>query len=139
MYRWLLTGCFVLGLAACQTPFLTFSGGGLQGAVVEVDSFAFAKEYRLLMLEVRPAQPYSVLLRVVMRGDQLYIDAAKRRRWHKYLQEDSTVRIKLGEQIYPAQAVVEQDPAILQQFLPGRVIYRILPRKLSNQRQWRHE
>ena len=121
-------GLAVVALSACQTPVFLFSGSTLTGEERTVDSFAFAKAYRLLAMEVRPADPYSVNLRVVMRQDQLYIDAAERRRWHKYLKEDPRVRVKLGDHVYPATAVVVEDSELTSQFLKGRTIYRIVPR-----------
>ena len=96
--------------------------------MAETDSFAFAAEFKLLTLEVRPEQPYSVILRVVTRNENLYIDAANRRRWHTYLQQNPNVRIKLGETVYPATVVRVTDPEVTQQFLPGRTIYRVVPR-----------
>ena len=119
---------FAFGLAACQAPFLVFSGDALQGPMVETDSFAFAAEFKLLTLEVRPEQPYSVILRVVTRDENLYIDAAIRRRWHTYLKQTPNVRIKLGETVYPATVVRVTDPEVTQEFLPGRTIYRVVPR-----------
>ncbi len=121
----------VLAMAGCQSPFLTFSGGALKGQEMQADSFAFAKEFTLLTLEVRPERPYSVLLRVVMRGEELYIDAAQRRRWHTYLKQNPAVRIRLGEAVYPATAVRVEDPELLDQFLAGRTIYRLVPRAPS--------
>ncbi len=72
-------------MAACQSPFLVFSGGALTGSVVATDSFAFAAEFKLLQLEVRPTAAYLVVLRVSMVDEQLYIDAAQHRRWNTYL------------------------------------------------------
>ena len=118
----------LLCLGGCQTPFLFFSGQALVGEEQTTESFAFAERYTLLSLEVRPRDPYSVILRVVMRDGELYIDAADRRRWHTYLKEDARVRVKLGDGVYAATAVRIEDPAITEQFLAGRVIYRIEPR-----------
>ena len=119
---------FLACLAGCQTPFLVFSGGALPGPVAQADSFAFAAEHSLLQLEVRPEKPYSVYLRVVARDGELYIDAAEKRRWHTYLKQDPNVRVKLGGAVYLATAVRVDDPAITEQFLAGRTIYRLVPR-----------
>ena len=115
------------GLLACQSPFLLFSGGALRGPVAYADSFAFAGQYRTLELEVSGESPYSVILRVVIRGEHLYIDAAQRRRWHTLLKQNQMVRVKLGGSVYPARAVQIEDPDLIRQFLPGRTIYRLLP------------
>ena len=117
-------------MLACQSPVLIFSGGALEGPARGTDSFAFAGQFALLQLEVRPEDAYSIILRVLMRDDQLYIDAAKRRRWHRYLQENSQVRVKLGESVYLATAVLVDDPEITKLFLQGRTIYRLVPRAL---------
>lgn len=118
----------VTGTMGCQSPFLVFSGGALSGPEKFTPSFAFARDFKLLTLEVRPEQPYSVYLRVVMRGDELYIDAAEKRRWHRFLQQNPQVRIGLGDAVYPATAVRVTDPEVTSQFLAGRTIYRLVPR-----------
>ncbi len=122
---------FLTTLVACQSPVLFFSGGTLSGPTIETDSFSFAAQFKLLQLEVRPEDAYSVILRVRMVDDQLYIDAAKRRRWHRYLKENSHVRVKLGESVYPATAIRVDDPEITKLFLRGRTIYRLVPRALA--------
>lgn len=119
----------ITGATGCQTPFLTFSGGLLSGPVSDTDSFSFASQYKLLKLEVRPEQPYSVILRVIMRDDQLYIDSAESRRWHTYLKQNAAVRIMLGDSIYLATAVRVDDPEFIKQFLDGRTIYWMVPRQ----------
>ncbi len=121
----------VVGVVACQSPVLIFSGGTLSGPVIDTDSFSFANQYMLLQLEVRPEDPYSVILRVLMHDSQLYIDAAERRRWHKYLKQNPNVRVKLGDSVYLATAVRVDDPEITKQFLAGRTIYQLVPRRLA--------
>jgi hypothetical protein len=116
-----------LTLGGCQSPFLVFAGGELGAVESSADSFAFADDYTLLKLEVRPEQPYSVILRVTVIDGALYIDAAERRRWHTYLQANPKVRVQLGDAVYPAQAVPVSDPAITGRFLSGRIVYRIDP------------
>lgn len=118
----------MLGLiAGCQTAFLTIPGGELRGQEIRTESFSFAGEFRLLQLEVRPARPYSVWLRVVMNKDELYIDAAPGRRWHRYLKDNPKVRIKLGDKVYTADAIRVIDTDLLPDFLKGRTIYRLDP------------
>jgi len=114
-------------LSGCTTPFLTLPGRALQGEPAITDSFAFARQYKLLQLEVNPSSPYSVWLRTTLIGNDLYIDAAPSRRWHSQLQSDNRVRIKLGEKIYPATAIITASKDITRQFLAGRIIYRIEP------------
>jgi len=126
--RQVLATAAFLAVAGCQTPFLTFSGGALRGQVAVSDTFSFASQYRLLQLEVRPQNPYSVNLRVVMRDGNLYIDAAQRRRWHGHIKEDPQVRVKLGSMVYPARAIRVSDPEVTEQFARGRTIYQLVPR-----------
>ena len=120
-------GLLLLGLSGCQNPVLVFAGGSLEGEMGETDSWIFAKEYKLMQLETRPDNPYSVYLRVTVIDDDLYLDAAPRRRWHQHIQQDNRVRIKIGDFIYRARTVLVSDPAIISSFLPGRTIYRIEP------------
>jgi hypothetical protein len=120
-------GVIVL-LTACQNPVLTFSGGKLRGIETHATCFDFARDHQFLQLEVRPDDPYSVILRVVMRGDQLYIDAAENRRWHQYMKSDQQVRIKLGDNIYRASAIEVTSPELIETFIQGRTIYELVPR-----------
>ncbi len=130
--RALAPGLVAVALAGCQSPFLVFSGHRLEGPVAGADSFGFAcDEYRLMKLEVRPEQPYSVFVRVACRDGTLYLDAAERRRWHTYLKEDRRIRIQLGDTIYPALAVRVDDPQITERFFGGRTIYRVEPRAVD--------
>jgi hypothetical protein len=122
---WLIL-CFV-GLAGCQSPFLTFPGGALQGDVATTDSFAFASDYKLLQLETSLDKPYSVWLRSTVIGGDLYIDAAPARKWAEHLAGEPRVRLKLGKHIYPAIAVVVSEQKLTEQFLSGRILYRLDP------------
>ena len=114
-------------ISGCQTAFLIFPGGELSGREIHASSFRFAGEFELLQLEVRPARPYSVWIRVVMNGDNLYIDAAPGRRWLRYLMDNPEVRIKLGDKVYAATATLVTDTDLLTHFLDGRTIYRLDP------------
>ena len=121
----------LLLLSGCQSAFLTFPGGELKGEEFQVSTFSFASGFELLQLEVRPERPYSVWLRVVMHGDQLYVDAANNRRWHQYLKDNARVRIKLGDNIYPANAVKITDADLANEFIKGRTIFRLDPDTVS--------
>ena len=117
-----------LSLAGCQAPFLIFSGSTLSGEPATATDFGFAAAHSLLQLEVRPENPYSVILRISVIDGELYIDAADRRRWHRYLKNDANVRVKIDGLVYPAFAVVETEPFILARFGEERTVYRIEPR-----------
>ena len=115
-------------LASCQSPTLLLPGKQLVGPIETVDSFAFAQQFSVLQLEVNPAQPYSVNLRVTMIDGNLYIDAAQQRRWAQYLAEDNHIRIRLGDTIYAAKAIVEHRAEITERFSSKRVVFRVEPR-----------
>lgn len=123
----LLASLLLMLAGACQSPFLIFPGKEIRGEVSAADNFSFAKDFSILKLETRPRNPYSIFLRVTLIKDQLYIDAAPTRRWHDYIQNDHRVRIQLGEFIYPARAIVVEDPNIKAHFIKSRTIYRIVP------------
>ena len=114
-------------LTGCQTPFLVFPGKALKGEPQLANSFMMAKRHKLLKLEVNPDAPYSVILRVTIIDDQLYVDAAPTRKWAAYLRASNKVKIGLGKQVYAAIAVRVKDPRITDHFLNGREIYRLMP------------
>ena len=121
--------CFLLLplIAGCQTPFLVFPGEALQGMVEQTKSFAFASRYSLMQLETCAPKPYSVFLRVTVIEESLYIDASPKRRWAKYLVASPKVRVRLGKLIYPAIAVLIDNPSISERFISGRQIYELVP------------
>ena len=114
-------------LISCQSPTLLFPGSSLQGPVAVTGSFEFAQQFSILQLEVNPSAPYSVNLRVTVIDGELYVDAAKKRRWYRYLAQDKQVRVRLGGKIYPAVAVQITRPDIASSFIKGRAIFRIDP------------
>lgn len=117
----------VLSLGGCQTPFLIFPGGALNGESAQTESFAFAKSFAVLELETQGETPYSVILRSTVIDGELYIDAAPSRRWARNLEQSREVRIKLGTKIYSGIAHEVKDERLTRQFLPGRTLYRIEP------------
>ena len=121
---WLIT---VFVLAGCQSPTLLLPGKQLQGTQARTDSFAFAAEFPVLQLEVNPAAPYSVNLRITVIDGELYIDAAKKRRWYQYLATNRQVRVQLDGKIYDALAVAVTDADIVSRFRRDRVIFRLEP------------
>lgn len=122
----LLTTGYSFLMAGCSTPFLTLPGKSLQGVEENAASWEFASQYKIMQLETRPLNPYSVYHRVLLKNNNLYLDAAEHRRWHEYIKQDPNVRVKLGDKIYKARAEVVTDPAELQGFLKGRTIYRLI-------------
>ena len=116
-----------LFLPGCQSPFLVFPGGALPGEPATTDSFAFAKDHLILKLEVNPAAPYSVILRTTVIEGDLYIDAAKKRKWWRLLAEQNNVRLGIGDKVYNAVATPVINKEIVERFRKGRIIYRLDP------------
>ena len=114
-------------LSGCQSPFLVFPGGELQGNNAVTDTFAFAESYQLIQLEVNPDDPYSVILRCVVISGNLYLDAAPARKWGQFIESDPRVKVKLGDDVYKATAVAVTETSITKQFFEGRRIYRLEP------------
>lgn len=106
---------------------LVFPGGALGGDTRVTEDFSFASQYSVLQLETNPDDPYSVNLLIVVIDGKLYIDAAPGRRWHRYIEENPHVRVRIGGHVYPAIARHITDPKIVSRFLPGRTIYRLDP------------
>ncbi len=127
--RILILAILLLGsngfLTGCSSPFLLLPGKSLQGFETDAQSWEFAEKFKILQLETRPQNPYSVYLRVVTKNGRLYIDAAKHRRWHDYIRQDPHVRIKLGNNIYRAIAIRVTEPEERRQFKTKRTIYRL--------------
>lgn len=125
----LLTTLLVGGstfITGCSTPFLTLPGKSLQGIEADAESWEFAAEFKIMQLETRPLNPYSVFHRVVLKHYNLYLYAAEHRRWHDYIKQDPEVRVKLGDKIYRARAVEVTDPEELKDFSTSRTIYRLI-------------
>jgi len=123
-----LVSC-VLPNIACDSPTLGLPGGQLEGRVITtpVQDWSFLDD-SFLHLETRPDNPYSVELNYVVKEGQLYIDPAEGRRWLEHLREEPRVRARFGNDIYPLQAVLVEDPAELEGFDPDRFVYRLDPR-----------
>jgi hypothetical protein len=113
-------------LAGCGGPFLVFPGGALSGVVMTepVDDWSFV-DATFLVLETRPADPYSVELNYVVKDGKLYIDPAEGRTWFDHLRENPDLRVRFGDEIYPVKAVLVGEPGQLEGFDPDRYIYRL--------------
>ena len=126
MMRWRLAILVGLGLIACGGPLLVFPGGALRGEEVSepVEDWSFVDD-RFVDLEVRPSDPYSVELNYVVIDGELFIDPAEGRTWFDYLREDPRVRVRFGDKVYPAQAVLVARPGERDDFDSDRYVYRI--------------
>ena len=122
----LLALVLIGALAGCGGPFLMFPGGALRGDVVKepVRDWSFAED-AFVDVEFRPSDPYSVELNYFVRDGRLYLDPAEGRRWLDYLREDPRVRVRFGDSVYEAVAVLVEDPEERAGFDPDRFVYRI--------------
>ena len=118
-----LTALFALG---CGGPVLLFPGGALRGEVVSdpVEDWSFATDW-FVDLETRPDDPYSVELNYVVKDGALYLDPKEGRRWLDHMREDPRVRVRFGDKIYPATAVLVGRPGEIEGFPEDRYVYRI--------------
>ena len=117
-------GCLLL--LGCGGPFLVFPGGGLRGEIVTepVTDWSFADDL-FVDLETRLDDPYSVELNYVVRDGVLYIDPAEGRRWLDHIRADPRVRVRFGNRIYPASAILVGEPGELEGFPVDRFVYRL--------------
>ncbi len=127
--RFLLLAVAAVALAASACsggPFLVFPGGALSGEVVSEPpaDWSFADD-SVVHLETRPDRPYSVELNYVLEDGKLFIDPAEGRVWFDYLREDPRVRVRFGEKVYLATAVLVGKPGELADFPPDRYVYRL--------------
>lgn len=127
LLRSLLALALASGCLACGGPFLLFPGGALSGQVVEepVEDWSFAEEFLFVDLETRPDDPYSVELNYVIQDGALYIDPAEGRDWFDHLRADPRVRVRFGDKVYPATAVLVGEPGEMPGFDPDRYVYRL--------------
>ena len=120
----------LLSLGACSKPLLWLPGGALSGPEAQFAAAKLPAEGGVLVLETRPADPYSVNIGYTVIDGYMHIDPAEERRWYQHIKKNASVRIQLegAEVVYPAKAVVVEDPQVLAQFEPDRIVLRIEPR-----------
>ena len=117
----------LLSLGACSKPVLWLPGGSLSGPEAQLSAVNLPAEGGVLVLETRPVDPYSVNIGYTVIDGQIHIDPAEDRRWYQHIKTNAHVRIQLegAETVYPAKAVVVEDPQVLTQFESDRVVLRI--------------
>ncbi|MCR9260971.1 MAG: hypothetical protein NXH95_14705 [Pseudomonadaceae bacterium] len=120
----------LLSLGACSKPLLWLPGSALSGPEAQLSAAVLPAEGGVLIMETRPADPYSVNIGYTVIDGYIHIDPAEERRWYQHIKMNSNVRIQLeGEEpVYPAKALVVEDPQVLAQFEPDRIVLRIEPR-----------
>ena len=107
-------------------PLLMIPGGELRGVVVEkpIRDWSFATD-STVDLETRPEDPYSVEINYTVRGGELFIDPTEGRRWLDNIREDPRVRVRFGNKVYPARAVLVGRPGEVEGFPSDRFVFRI--------------
>jgi len=125
-HRSLFIALMATALLACGGPLLVFPGGELSGEMVTepVTDWSFASD-TFVDLETRLGAPYSVELNYVVEDGRLYIDPAEGRKWLDHIRADPRVRVRFGNEVYPATAVLVGRPGELEGFDPERFIYRL--------------
>ena len=125
--RW---ASFLLGvvlLAGCG--FGPFPGGRLDGPEKSLQAYNWQAlpEVSVVLLETRPATPYSVHVQLFHLNDGLYLDPAPARRWLHYIDQDARVRLRFSGDpaVYRALAVREENPEVLAEFDEDLVILRV--------------
>jgi hypothetical protein len=119
--RRMLTGAVLL-LLGCSGPFGPIHGGRLAGVAMTepVRDWSFANRYRLMQIEVRPRDPYSVNVNFIVAAGRLYVDIGDPgdlNRWRRLIRADPNVRVRFGEHIYPVRIEPVTDPTELAQVL----------------------
>lgn len=86
-----------------------------------IDDWSFTLEHRRVVNEVRPADPYSVHTSSLLVDGTLYIPSGGggESRWARYLLEDPTMRLKVGNKIYPVTATRVVEPGELEKVRQG--------------------
>jgi len=111
---------------ACGGPVSIFPGGRLSGREARADRWTeVVSGSGTLDLETRPADPYSVRIGFRLRNGNVYIDPTEERGWYQNLKAEPAVRVRFGDRIYRARAVLVVDPIELEGFEPDRRVYRL--------------
>jgi hypothetical protein len=84
------------------------------------DDWSFTDDYLTIAVESRPDDPHSVTTLCFVHEGSLYVPAGDGadKQWPHFVVADSRIRLKVGENVYPASAlrVTDADPA---DFLPS--------------------
>ncbi|MFK7914000.1 MAG: hypothetical protein AB8B93_08805 [Pseudomonadales bacterium] len=102
----------LLFLAGCSSDYLPFSGGALDGQNSPPPAdWSVAASVKVVQLETRATEPYSVNIWVVTAASQLYVFAgANRATWIEHIEQNPQVRLQMGDHIYALVATRVTDP-----------------------------
>ena len=131
LFRALAAGAAIIALSGCGNgPVGPIPGGALSGSEAVFEPAKLSREPGVIVLETNPEAPYSVKVNSVNIDGNLYVDPAAERTWYKHIDANPKVRFRLdgSDAIYPATAVPETEPSIIEQFEPDRIVLRLDPR-----------
>jgi len=102
------------GVGACGGPLGPIAGGRLSGTPVAgpVEDWSFAAGERLLQVEKRPDDPYSVNVAFALDRGRLYLDLGAPdgwHRWRRFARADPRVRLRVADRVYAARLVEVND------------------------------
>jgi len=94
---------------------------------------------KVIELEIRPSEPWSLSVWNVVIDGQLYVPSAMgaRRRWTAVALEDPRVRVRVGDQIHEQRIVRVTDPALRQRI--GQAVaerYKLEPPDPNDDSTW---
>ena len=102
----LITAIFAVTYVTRTDPIFLIAGKQLSGNEVGYPSdWTFTDKHMTVFVESRPEDPHSVTTSCWVHEGELYIPAqsASSKSWTHYVLDDPSVRIKVGDKIYPAQ------------------------------------
>ena len=114
-----LAGLLLLGLG-CGEPMMMLPGGALSGTLEPPPSdWKFSDVTKVVQLETRPDDPYSVNIWGVAVGHRFLIGSGSgmENAWARHIDEDPNVRLRVGTSLYELRAVMSKDPTDRERFL----------------------
>ena len=100
-------------------PLAIIPGGRLSGEEVTdpVTDWSFTEQYPTVTLEVRPLDPFSVNTSSLLYDGVLYVPSGRggESRWAQFLLQDSSMRLRVGNTLYPVRATHVEDPMLLRE------------------------
>ena len=118
----------VAGLGGCGgNPFGPFAGGRLSApeAAEPFNNWPAIAATDTVYLETHPEDPYSVQMWCIAVGNSLYVPTSlilgdndpRERTWVRNVMEDPSVRVQIGEAVYPMRASRVTSPELQQALL----------------------
>jgi len=104
----------VVLLASCSGPVGPIPGGRLSGTPVDgqVRDWSFASAWENAEIETNPSDPHSVKVNYFLVDKQIYLEIGEEgdwNRWRRYIRADPRLRVRFGDNVYSAVAVVVTD------------------------------